>query len=208
MAARTETGDEDRLSGGAVTWGHEPEGGDRWVFGYGSLMWDPGFVHQERCPALVRGYHRDMCVLSLRYRGTPDAPGLVLGLRARGACRGIAYRVAEADWPAARAYLHEREMISYAYIPRRVGAVLDDGRRVLCHTFVADPRHRQYAGHLDPGARIRLIRQGVGPRGTARDYLASTVAHLDDLGIRDGHLHDLLERVERVERVEAGPTPG
>jgi cation transport protein ChaC len=177
-------------------WGNEPEAGDRWVFGYGSLMWHPGFEHQERRPALLHGYHRDMCVISLRYRGTPDRPGLVLGLRGRGSCRGIAYRVAAADWPAVRAYLHDRELGTYAYIPRRLGAVLSDGRRVSCHTFVADRAHHQYAGHLDVAERIRLIRQGCGPRGTARDYLASTVAHLDELGIRDGHLHDLLDRVD------------
>lgn len=187
--------DLDRRSG-PPSWGHEPEPGERWVFGYGSLMWHPGFPHRDRQPALVRGYHRDMCILSLRYRGTPDQPGLVLGLRGRGSCRGIAYCVAPEDWPEVRAYLHEREMITYAYVPRRVPAALDDGRRVLCHTFVADPGHRQYAGNLPQVERIRLIRQGIGPRGTSRDYLASTVAHLDDLGIRDGHLHDLLDRVD------------
>jgi cation transport protein ChaC len=159
-------------------------------------MWHPGFPHRERRPALLRGYHRDMCILSLRYRGTPECPGLVLGLRGRGSCRGIAYSVAPEDWPEVRDYLHEREMTTYAYIPRRVAATLDDGRRVSCHTFVADPGHRQYAGHLSPGERVRLIRQGAGPRGTARDYLASTVAHLDDLGIRDGHMHALLDAVD------------
>ncbi|MBB4287485.1 gamma-glutamylcyclotransferase [Roseospira goensis] len=179
-----------------ATWGEEAEAGDRWVFGYGSLMWNPGFPFQERRAALLRGYHRDMCVVSLRYRGTPERPGLVLGLRGRGSCRGLAYRVAAADWRAVRDYLHEREMTTYAYRPRRVGAVLDDGRRVACHTFVADPHHPQYAGHLDLPERVRLIRQGEGPRGTARAYLASTVDHLDDLGIRDGHLHDLLDWVD------------
>jgi cation transport protein ChaC len=170
--------------------------GEHWVFGYGSLMWNPGFPHEDRRPALLRGYHRDMCVLSLRYRGTPERPGLVLGLRGRGSCRGIGYRVAPALWPEVSAYLHEREMTTYAYIPRRLRLVLDDGRRVLAHTYVADPAHPQYAGHLDLDERIRLLRQGIGPKGTARDYLASTVAHLDDLGIRDGHMHDLLDWVD------------
>ncbi len=197
MAGRTAdpTTDADE-DGTAPTWGLDPVEGDRWVFGYGSLMWDPGFANAEHQPALLRGYHRDMCILSLRYRGTPDRPGLVLGLRLRGSCRGIAYRVEDAAWPAARAYLHQREMITYAYRPHRLPATLADGRRVLCHTFVADPLHRQYAGHLALAERLRLLRQGVGPRGSARDYLASTVEHLDALGIRDGHMHDLLDWVD------------
>jgi len=189
-------GSADPTNGAPLTWGVEPVDGDRWVFGYGSLMWDPGFAHAERQPALVRGYHRDMCILSLRYRGTPEQPGLVLGLRQRGSCRGIAYRVEDHDWPEARAYLHQREMVTYAYHPRRVPARLADGRRVVCHTFVADPSHRQYAGHLPLAERLGLLRQGIGPKGSARDYLASTVAHLDDLGIRDGHMHDLLDWVD------------
>jgi cation transport protein ChaC len=183
-----------------ATWGLEALDGARWVFGYGSLMWDPGFPAAERQPALLRGYHRDMCILSLRYRGTPDRPGLVLGLRLRGSCRGIAYRVEDADWPEVRAYLHQREMVTYAYRPRRVPTTLADGRRVVCHTFVADSGHRQYAGHLPNEERIRLLRQGVGPKGSARDYLASTVTHLDDLGIRDGHMHALLDAVDGAQR--------
>jgi len=174
----------------------EADGDEYWVFGYGSLMWQPGFVYEERGPALLSGYHRDMCVLSLRYRGTPEQPGLVLGLRGRGSCRGIAYRVASALWPEVSAYLHEREMVTYAYVPRCLPLKLDDGRRVMCHTYVADSKHPQYAGHLDLDERIRLLRQGVGPKGSARDYLASTVAHLDELGIRDGHMHELLAWVD------------
>ncbi|MQX36243.1 gamma-glutamylcyclotransferase [Roseospira navarrensis] len=178
--------------------------GAYWVFGYGSLMWNPGFVFEDRHAALLSGYHRDMCVLSLRYRGTPERPGLVLGLRGRGSCRGIAYRVAPERWPEVSAYLHEREMTTYAYIPRRLRVRLDDGRRVMVHTYVADPRHDQYAGHLSLEDRIRLLRQGVGPKGSARDYLASTVEHLDALGIRDGHMHDLLDYVDG-RRAAGGP---
>jgi len=168
------------------------ETGDRWVFGYGSLMWRPGFTFEERQPALLHGYHRDMCVRSIRYRGTPERPGLVLGLRQSGSCRGIAYRVAAPAWRAVKAYLYEREMVTYAYRPRFGVVALDDGRRVNGYTFVADPNHPQYAGDLDLSERVALICQGVGPSGSSRDYLASTVAHLDDLGIGDSHLHRLL----------------
>lgn len=169
---------------------------DVWVFGYGSLMWRPGFDAIDRRPALLYGYHRDMCVRSIRYRGTPDKPGLVLGLRRGGSCRGIAYRVAGAAWTGVRAYLFEREMTTYAYQPRFGAVGLGDGHRVSGYTFVADPAHPQYAGDLDVSARIGLIRQGVGPNGTARDYLASTVDHLDELGIADSHLHCLLAWVD------------
>ena len=184
--------------------------GERWVFGYGSLMWRPGFSFVERRSALLLGYHRDMCVRSIRYRGTPEKPGLVLGLRRAGSCRGIAYRVTAADWPAVQAYLYDREMVTYAYRPRFGAVVLDDGRRVRGYTFVADPGHPQYAGHLDVPDRISLIRQGVGPGGTARDYLASTVAHLDNLGIADGHMHRLLDWVDGRATPPDGldPSPG
>lgn len=164
---------------------------DIWVFGYGSLMWNPGFEHVESRPALLYGWHRAFCVYSHRYRGTPERPGLVLGLDRGGSCRGMAYRVARGQALDALDYLWDREMVNGVYTPRMLNPVTDEGR-VSCHTFTVDRSHYQYAGGLDETEMVRLIRQGVGLGGQNQDYLANTVRHLDALGIGDGPLHRLL----------------
>jgi len=168
---------------------------DLWVFGYGSLMWNPGFPFLERTPARVHGFHRAFCMTSEKYRGTPDRPGLVLGLDRGGSCLGIAYRVAAADREATVAYLHEREMFQYVYLPKTVCARLGDGRRVSAHTYVADRHHPRYAGGLPRDRIVRMIAQGRGQRGRCSEYLENTVRHLDELGIEDGPMHALLDEV-------------
>ncbi len=171
---------------------------EHWVFGYGSLMWDPGFPHAETVPARVRGWHRAFCITSHNYRGTPERPGAVLGLDRGGSCVGRAFRVDPADWPAAAAYLDEREMVHYTYERRWVRARLEDGRTVMALTYVADRSHERYCGGAPVEHIARLIATGRGKRGSARDYLANVVAQLDALGIRDGALHALLARVEAM----------
>lgn len=169
--------------------------GDIWVFGYGSLMWNPGFPHLDTCEAMLHGWHRAFCVYSHRYRGTPEKPGLVLGLDSGGSCRGMALKVARSDAVDVLDYLWDREMVTGVYRPRllkaRAGA-----ESLPCHAFVVDRRHRQYAGGLAMDEMVRLIRQGVGSGGLNRDYLANTVRHLDEAGVSDGPLHRLLELVE------------
>jgi len=174
------------------------EGDGVWVFAYGSLMWDPGFAHDAARPARLGGWHRAMCILSTRYRGTELRPGLVLGLDRGGSCAGRAFQVGAEFWPAVRAQLHAREMITGVYLPRFVPVRLDDGRRVPAYAFVADRRHRQY-WRGDAQAACALIRQGEGQKGSSRDYLAATIRHMDELGLADGALHRLLRRVDRVE---------
>lgn len=168
---------------------------DIWVFGYGSLMWNPGFDHVESRPALLHGWHRSFCVFSHRYRGTPERPGLVLGLDRGGSCRGVAYRIARARAEEVLDYLWDREMVNGVYTPRVLRPVTPDGRPA-CHVFTVDRSHYQYAGGLDDDEMVRLIRQGVGKGGHNREYLANTVRHLDQLGIGDGPLHRLLTLVE------------
>lgn len=169
---------------------------DIWVFAYGSLMWDPGFAHAESCTALLHGWHRSFCVYSHRYRGTPDRPGLVLGLDRGGSCRGMAFRVVRGEARAVLDYLWDREMVTGVYRPRVLTARAGD-RVLTCHCFVVDRAHRQYAGGLPDAEIVRLIRQGNGQGGANRDYLVNTVRHLDELGITDGPLHRLLALVER-----------
>ena len=172
-------------------------GGDVWVFGYGSLMWDPGFAYVEVRPALLRGYHRSFCVYSLRYRGTPERPGLVLGLDRGGACRGIAYRVRAADVAPALHYLWEREMAHRTYHLKEVSLATRAGA-LVARTFVVDRTHENYAGRLPAEETARLILQGIGARGPCRQYLENTVCALKQLGLVDGPLHRLEQMVKAL----------
>ena len=172
-----------------------PPGEDFWVFAYGSLIWRPGFPHLDVKPGLLRGYHRRFCVYSHTYRGTPERPGLVLGLDRGGSCHGLVYRVPAAEGEWVMDYLHDREMVLGVYDPRWLAVDTDDGR-VMAAGFVVDPGHPQYAGDLTRAETIRLIRQGEGSGGTCLDYLRNTVAHLDALEMRDHTLHELLHEVE------------
>jgi len=172
-----------------------PPRGDLWVFGYGSLMWDPGFDYAAREKAQLHGYHRAFCMYSARHRGTAERPGLVLALDRGGSCQGIAYRVRRDQADAVLAYLWHREMPRYAYLARRVGASVR-GRRVDCVTFIVDRTQPNYAGVLSAAETAAIIAGAAGERGSNRDYLASTVRHLDALGIAAGKIHEILRIVE------------
>lgn len=172
---------------------------DFWVFAYGSLMWRPEFDYIEVRTAVIRGWHRAMCILSTRYRGQPDAPGLVLGLDRGGSCRGRAFRVDAGRADEVKAILHEREMITNVYKPRILPARLDDGRVVDAYGFVARRDHPQYVSGLSPEQAARLIRDAYGAKGPCREYLENTVRHLDELGIRDARMHRLLQAVAASE---------
>jgi cation transport protein ChaC len=179
-----------------------PDGRDLWVFAYGSLIWDPGFDFAEARPALLRGYHRAFCLYSKRYRGTPEQPGLVLGLDRGGACRGLAYRVAAQLVPATWAYLWEREMSNRSYECRVLPLDTAAGR-IAARGFVVDRRHPNYAGKLDPARVAATICEAAGQRGPCVAYLENTVRHLDELGIPDRRLHELL-RLVRARRAACG----
>lgn len=171
---------------------------DYWVFGYGSLMWRPGFAHAELAPGLLRGYHRSFCVWSRHWRGTPARPGLVLGLAPEGACQGLLFRVAAADWPEVKAYLDERELVSYAYAARwlDVETAAVGGGVVSAYTYVADPSHPQYAGELSVERAAAIIVGSRGVAGLNRDYLIETLRRMASEGFADEGLRSLLRRVE------------
>lgn len=164
---------------------------DLWVFGYGSLIWNPGFAFVEQALARLAGAHRALCIYSMVHRGTPQRPGLVLGLDRGGACQGMAFRVASGQREATIAYLRAREQVNSVYREVMRPIVLDGGRRVRALVYVADRRHRQYAGRLMLGDQLRLIRQGHGGAGPNTAYVLSTVAALERHGIRDTSLHQL-----------------
>jgi glutathione-specific gamma-glutamylcyclotransferase len=168
---------------------------DLWVFGYGSLMWRPGFAFVERDVARVRGYHRALCVYSHVHRGTPEKPGLVLGLDRGGSCRGIAFRVAAAHREETIAYLRAREQVTAVYREVTLGIELDGGRRVTALTYAVDRSHIQYAGRLPLEDVARLVAQGEGVSGANPDYVRATQAHLAALGIADTMLDWLAQKL-------------
>lgn len=171
-----------------------------WVFGYGSLIWDPGFAPVETRRAWVRGYARSFCMRSTRYRGTEAVPGLVLGLDEHpGAeCGGLALRVADADHDEVVAYLRARELVTEAYREAILPLRLDDGRRIEALTYVMRRDHVQYAGGLDLDEQARIIAQAQGRRGANADYLFNTAAHLAQVGLADADLDRLTEQVRRL----------
>jgi cation transport protein ChaC len=172
-----------------------PANEDLWVFGYGSLMWRPGFEHLERVPARLTGLHRGLCVYSFVHRGTPEKPGLVLGLDLGGACRGIAYRVAAGQRQATIEYLRGREQVTMVYreTTRQVALASHPARTVTALVYVVDRSHPQYAGRLDLERQLHLVRQGHGRSGANLDYVLATVAEIEAQGCRDAALHRLAQ---------------
>src|SRR6516225_9803564 len=167
--------------------------GDLWVFGYGSLMWRPGFAFIEQVPARLIGEHRALCVYSFDHRGTPEKPGLVLGLDRGGACRGVAFRVAARLRGLTIEYLRGREQTTHVYreVMRSVWLDNESRERVSALTYVVDRGHVQYAGRLPLAEQVRIVQQGHGRSGNNRDYVLSTVKAIEAEGFRDAPLHQL-----------------
>ena len=167
--------------------------GDLWVFGYGSLMWRPGFAYIERVRARLIGEHRALCVYSFVHRGTPEKPGLVLGLDRGGACRGVAFRVAAHNAAATVDYLRAREQVTSVYREAMRSVWLEDDarRRVSALAYVVDRGHVQYAGRLSLAEQLRHVLQGHGQSGVNRDYVLATVKAIEAEGFRDPQLHRL-----------------
>jgi cation transport protein ChaC len=182
--------------------------GDLWVFGYGSLMWRPGFDFVERTDARLIGAHRALCVYSFVHRGTPERPGLVLGLDRGGACRGVAFRVAAAKRAETVAYLRAREQVTMVYreFVRQVRLKTHpEERAVMALCYMVDRSHPQYAGRLGLDQQLHLVRQGHGQSGHNRDYVIQTVTALETLGYRETELHHLADRLKGVHEAQASP---
>jgi cation transport protein ChaC len=169
---------------------------DFWVFGYGSLMWRPGFEFREVVPARLSGAHRSLCIYSWVHRGTRARPGLVLGLDRGGSCRGIAYRVAGAKRESVMAYLRDRELVTAVYLEAwRPIRVAGKNAPVSAVTYVVDRQHEQYAGHLPRRRLLALVEKSVGGSGSNVDYILATVAHMRTIGIRDETLEWLADEL-------------
>jgi cation transport protein ChaC len=188
----------------------ESSKGDLWVFGYGSLIWRPGFEFVERVPARLIGEHRALCVYSFDHRGTPEKPGLVLGLDRGGACRGIAFRVAAKLRDSTVAYLRSREQTTHVYreVMRSVWLDNDARQRVSALTYVVDRGHVQYAGRLPLSDQLRIVQQGHGRSGNNRDYVLSTVKAIEAEGFRDDLLHQLALRLHDAHPLHSSPGAG
>ncbi|MBS0334979.1 MAG: gamma-glutamylcyclotransferase, partial [Proteobacteria bacterium] len=167
-----------------------------WVFGYGSLMWRPGFAFAERRSARLNGRRRAFCIYSVHHRGTYERPGLVLGLAPGGAVRGAAYRIAPADWAETYAYLIEREQPTETYVEASRRVRLADGRWVEALVFLSDVTHPQWAGALSLERQAELIAGATGRSGRNVDYLRDLVDHLAAEGVHDRGMERLLEMVE------------
>jgi cation transport protein ChaC len=165
--------------------------GDFWVFGYGSLMWRPGFAHVETSRARLHGFRRSLCVASFVYRGTPERPGLVLGLDRGGSCVGLAFRVPGELRDEVLAYLRDRELVTSVYSERMLPVRLAGGRIVTALCYVVDRGHRQYAGNLDEAHAAGIVSGAVGQAGPNEEYVLNTLEHLRALGIRDHWLEEV-----------------
>jgi cation transport protein ChaC len=178
---------------------------DLWVFAYGSLMWRPGFAVVERAPARLIGAHRALCVWSHVHRGTPERPGLVLGLDRGGMCRGIAYRVTASARAATLAYLRAREQVTMVYreCVRPVVLLTHPEQRVQAVCYMVDRSHPQYAGRLTLAQQLHHVRQGHGISGQNRDYVLAAVKELEALGCRDRELHLLADRLHGLHEAHA-----
>jgi glutathione-specific gamma-glutamylcyclotransferase len=164
----------------------------RWVFAYGSLMWRPGFEYMQVLPAKLSGFHRRLCVLSHHYRGTVEKPGLVLGLDRGGSCAGVAYLVADENWPRVLSYVREREMITGVYreIVKSV-FVKDVEKPVTALTYAVNRDHEQCAPQMSIEQIMVYVAQGHGLSGSCTDYVKNTLEHLRDLGVHDAKLEKL-----------------
>src|SRR6218665_3855552 len=174
-----------------------------WVFGYGSLIWNPGFAHISAQQGLLKGAHRSLSIVSHYHRGTVERPGLVFGLTRGGSCRGMVFEVADAEWSQVYAYLQEREQVTSVYRDVMRPVPLAYGRTVSALAFLVDEHHEQFAGHLGIDQQLAMVRAGVGLSGRNVDYVLNTARHLRELGIRDRQLMALADQLAADEAAAA-----
>ncbi len=172
--------------------------GEFWVFAYGSLMWNPGFDYTEASPAILYGYHRRLCLWSVRYRGTEQKPGLVLGLDRGGCCHGYAYLICRNLTDSVVEYLCERELVIGTYDPRLCPILLDDQRKVSALTFVSIQSHPHFAPKLALEETVSVVKNARGARGCNQEYVLNTVTKLDQMGIHNTELHKVADKLTSI----------
>jgi len=173
-----------------------PQTANPWVFGYGSLIWNPGFPFLRSEKARLQGAHRSLSIYSFRHRGTPASPGLVFGLSRGGSCLGVAFEVAAADWPQVFGYLQDREQDRGVYREAWRSVALADGASVKALAYLVNEQHPQFAGRLDLSEQVRLVRRSTGESGPNTEYVRNTAYHLMSLGIRDKTLMQIVAALD------------
>ncbi len=169
-----------------------------WVFGYGSLIWNPAFHFLRRKTALVHGFHRRFCLHLTIGRGSPEHPGLMLALDRGGSCKGIAFEIGPDEIESETEILWMREMISGAYQPKWIKMRTEDGT-LEGFTFVVNREHKRYRGDTDLRETAQALKRGEGPLGTCQEYLFNTVSDLATIGIKDQYLDHLLDEISQLE---------
>ena len=171
-----------------------------WVFGYGSLLWNPGFEVAESVIGTLPGYARSFCMRSIHHRGSVEKPGLVLALdqQETQACEGVALQVVAGQEDQTLAYLRERELISSAYVEKELTVQLVDGREVIALVYVIDEAHEQYCGGLPLEEQAQIMAHAIGGRGPNTEYLYNTAEHLASVGLHDPALEWLAARVREI----------
>lgn len=172
-----------------------------WVFGYGSLMWRPGFKYKDRQIARLSGYQRSFCMWSIHYRGTVENPGLVLALdqEENASCLGLGFEVAPQHASETLDYLRDRELISSAYLEAELPMELSDGRHVTAVTYVINRENDQYCGGIDLHEQAQVIARSHGAMGANVEYLQNTAQHLREMGIEDADMEWLVARVGEID---------
>ncbi len=192
----TITSDQDRRRSREQILSQADPGADIWVFGYGSLMWNPAFEYAERRVATLHGYHRRYCLRVHAGRATIDKPGLILALEPGGCCRGEAFRIPRQRAETELDIVWAREMVAMSYRPRWV-RLNSTTRPFRAITFTAHRSGPRYAGRLPDDHVAAILAEAGGPLGTAIDYLEKTVSHLAEIGINDRHMSALLARIRQ-----------
>lgn len=172
---------------------------NHWVFGYGSLIWNPGFAYLRAEKALLRGAHRSLSIYSHRHRGTPDRPGLVFGLSRGGSCAGVAFEVDGGLWPEVFDYLEEREQDRGVYRNALRRVELASGGHVQALAYLVRENHPQFAGRLELAEQVRLVAHSTGESGHNAEYVLNTARHLMALGIHDRALMRIVAALDGSE---------
>lgn len=183
-----------------------PEG-EFWIFAYGSLMWNPGFEFVESAPGLVHGYHRRLCLWSVRYRGNIKQPGLVLGLALGGSCRGYAYRIDKNSQQEVLDYLCDRELITGAYDAKICQVSIDDGRKVEATTFVSKTDHPHFAHKMSAEETASIVNSAEGYRGCNKEYVLNTVKHMNQMKIYNTELHKIARQLDSLDQHFSSSNP-